>query len=189
MGTYTNDSGKNFMPGKALVYVPIQLSTNKEIRHLTLFELLSTLKIDAPTVFMEYRDYTLFLYSQSEEAKVLCAEAEINDASCYGPRLGFVIKLPTQTEGAPTTPHEVAFNVMSEWEETIVEDVRPLMLSVVGEAPETTFSKGRHGDLDTHYINLPISTISLDWILTNTYLVIATSKDAARTAVDNINEQ
>jgi hypothetical protein len=169
-----------FLP-ESLVYIPVKFTTQKEARYLTLKEIFEVLQIDAPPILYSHKNFTLYLYSQGVESQKLCDDAGIVNKSCYGPRIGIVIELPDADEGALTK--DVAFSIMREWEKTITDDLGPLMLAV----PQKTgaqFARGEYKDNDTSFINLPIPTTSLDWILTDTHLIIATSKDAARAAVD-----
>jgi len=180
---------KRFLAG-SLAHIPIKLSSESEIRYLTLVEIFAALQIDAPPILNDYKNFTLFLYSQDTKAEELCTSAGIADKSCYGPRIGIIIEMPDPGESALTI--STASNVMEEWEKTIVDDLRPLMLA----APQGTvdaqgeeisaFSFGKHKNFITHYINLPIPTTSVDWLIADSYLVIATSKDAARAAADNL---
>lgn len=177
-----------FLP-ESLVYIPIRFTTQpaspsqggKEARYLTLLQIFEVLQIDAPTTLYSHKNFTLYLYSQGTEAQKLCDEAGIVSKSCYGPRIGIAIELPDLDEG--TLTKNIAFSIMKEWEKTIVDDLGPLMLSVP-QKTSAQFVPGKYKNFDTSFINLPISTTSLDWILTDTHLIIATSKDAARAAVD-----
>lgn len=187
-------SAATFEP-ESLAYIPIKLAQEQETSYLTFAQLLRTLQIDAPPALFDYKEYTLFLYTQRREMQSICKEANIEDVLCYGPRLGLIIKLPemplleedAQTLGpdSPAKPLNIAQNAMKEWEKTLARDLLPLMLFVPQQRPSKAFETGRHAQLDTRYINLPIHSMSVDWVLTQDYLVIATSKDAARAAVDN----
>ncbi len=180
-----------FLP-ESLAYIPIKFSTGKETRYLTLLEIFEVLQIDAPPILYDHKNFTLYLYSQGIEARKLCDEAGIVSLSCYGPRIGIVIQFPALDEGALTK--DIAFSVMKEWEKTIIDDLGPLMLALptkTGPASPSglrgasaQFARGKYKNFDVSFVNLPISTTSLDWILTDTHLIIATSKDAARAAVD-----
>lgn len=167
-------------PG-SLAYIPIKLRTQEEVHYLTLAELLQTLQIDAPPSLLKYEEYTLFLYVQKAEVQTICQSAGVQSELCYGPRLGLVVKVPEASSLAQTA--------MKEWEKTLAEDLKPLMLFVPQLAEEAVFQTGQHKTLDTRYLNMPIHTMSIDWILTESHLIIATSKDAARAAVDRLEIQ
>lgn len=168
----------------SLSYLPIKLTAEKQVRYITLSELLKTLQIDAPPELLAYENYTLFLYTQKADSKGICLAAQISDPFCYGPRLGLMIELPKTTSPNKTTA------IMKEWEKTLINDFKPLMLFVPSDpAPdqnEQGFKSGNYKGLNIRYINMPIHTMSIDWILKDTYLIIATSKDAARTAVEGL---
>ena len=168
----------DFFP-ETFVYVPVKSSTDIEIKYLTLSELLTALQIDAPSPLhtSDYRNFSLFLYAPGEEEREVCSEAGIVDASCYGPRMGLVVKI---------SDRDTVFSLMREWEETLVSDLAPLILGSPQQRAGDTFSLGRYGDVTTHFINLPVSSLSIDWIVTEEYLIIATSKNAARRAVDKL---
>lgn len=168
-------------PPDTLTYIPVRIRAGKEVRSLTLAELFDTLQLDAPPAFFDYPKYTLFLYTQKLISKTLCETAGIQDSFCYGPRLGVVMKLPEDP-----TAYNITSKAMKEWEKTLAENFQPLMIFVPQRETRQSFELGRHGEFDTHYLNLPIHTMSVDWILTGKYLIIATSKDAARTAFDNL---
>lgn len=179
--TKIDSLGDMEFPVGTLSYTPIRFRTDKEIRYVTLDELFQILKIDAPPQIRNAKAYNLFAYSQSPSAKTECFAAGITDPLCYGRRLGLMIPL-SQFE-ASTTVSAVVVS-MQEWEKTMTDDLRPLLLALPQETQETRFKNGKYKDFETRFINLPISTTSFDWILTDEYLIIATSKDAARVALD-----
>ncbi len=146
----------------SLLYIPIKYSSEKEIRYLTAAEFFGILHIDLPPYLTSSEDFSLFLYIQEETM-----------------RLGFVMTV---------LDTEAAVAVMKEWEKTIVEDLGPLMFGAVKREEGAQFRLGSYKNAETHFINLPIPTTSVDWILTDTHLIVATSKDAARAAVDRVGE-
>jgi hypothetical protein len=164
----------------SLTYVPIRVFNEQKNAYLTLEQLFQTLQIDAPPNLFTIEEYTLFLYTPDNTLKDFCWEKNIYSSLCYGPRLGLVLKLP-QT-------NDLMQKTMSEWEKTITQDLAPLMLF----APDITglrdleFSDGRLNGVMTRYINMPVHTMSIDWILTSTHLIISTSKDSARAAFDSL---
>ncbi len=166
------------LPPGSLAYIPVQLTNLQEIRYLALAELINALQIDAPPALLDYKEYTLFLYAQKTEAKTVCAENGVQSELCYGPRLGLVVKT---LEG-----QSKMFNVMKEWEKTLAKDLKPLLLFAPQIPQNQTFQVGKHKDLDTHYLNMPVDTMSIDWIANTNHLILSTSKDAARAAIDNL---
>jgi len=166
-------------PPEFLIYTPIKLKTGNKINYLTIQEFFTGLQIDAPEKLLAQinEEFNLFLYSQEEGAEKLCVDAAILDKQCYGPRIGLVVGIsdPDQT-----------FSIMRGWEKTMVSDLRPIMFYEPQEKPEGSFKAGKHKNLETNFINLPIPTMSIDWILSDNYLIIATSKEAARLASDRL---
>lgn len=146
-------------PAGSLAYIPIKYSSAKEIRYLTAAEFFEVLQIDLPPLLAASESFTLFLSIQGESA-----------------RLGFILALP-QGEAA---------GVMKEWEKTIVDDLRPLIFGMAKREEGAVFRLGSYKSFETHFINLPIPTTSVDWILADGNLVVATSKDAARAALDRL---
>ncbi|MFY9457890.1 MAG: hypothetical protein WAP23_03100, partial [Candidatus Spechtbacterales bacterium] len=173
-------------PPESLVYIPVKFSTREKIRYLTLSEIFEVLQIDAPPILYDHKNFTIYLYSQGAEAQELCGEAGILNKSCYGPRVGIVIQFPGPGEGALTK--DTALSIMEEWEKTIINDLAPLVLNNIQKPADYSASKkfavGKYKNFGTHFVNLPISTTSIDWMLSDTHLIVATSKDAARTAAD-----
>ena len=180
---------EQFLPG-SLAHIPIKLSSESEIRYLTLAEIFAALQIDAPPILNDYKNFTFFLYSQGAEAKKVCTDAGIANKSCYGPRIGIVIELPDLEESAFTL--NTTSIVMAEWEKTIVDDLRTIVLTDPQRGIDSggneinVFSLAKYKNFDIRYINLPISTTSIDWMITDSYLVISTSKGAAWAAADNL---
>lgn len=174
------DKLKNMpFPAEFLVYTPVRLKTDKNITYLTVQELFSGLQINAPGALISQinEDFTPFLYSQEEGAERLCIDAGIPNKQCYGPRLGLVVGI--------SDPDRV-FSIMREWEKTMVSDLRPILFYEPQEKPEGSFKAGEYKNLETNFINLPIPTMSIDWILADNYLIIATSKEAARKVADRL---
>lgn len=155
-------------PAGTLLYIPIKYSSEKEIRYLGAEEFFRILQIDVPAPIALAKDFSLFLYTPPT------GQAGQPDA---GPRLGFVMAAP-----------EIDTSVMEEWEKTIVEDLRSLIFGTTKREEGALFRRGSYKDVETHFINLPIPTTSVDWIMTGAHLVVATSKDAARAAVDKVDE-
>jgi hypothetical protein len=152
------------------------------VRYLALTELFQILQIDAPPVLNDYKDFTLNSYSPGIEEEMLCKGEGILRRSCYGPRLGLVIKLQEPQDGLLTK--DSARNIMQEWEKTISEDMVPIILDVIEYRASKEFSSGLYKNSQTRFINLPLPSTSVDWLIADNYLIIATSKNSARAAVD-----
>jgi hypothetical protein len=172
------DALKNMpFPANFLVYTPVRLKTETDITYLALKEFFDGLQISAPEGLISQinEGFTLFLYSQAEAAERLCIDSAIQDKQCYGPRLGLVIGI---------SDPNITFSVMRAWEKTMVADLQPIMFYEPQEKPVGSFKAGEHKNLETNFINLPIPTMSIDWIIADNHLIIATSKEAARAAAD-----
>ena len=170
-----------FAPG-TITHVAIKYTAGGQARYLALTELFQTLQIDAPPVLSDYKDFTLYSYSPGIEEEMLCKGEGILRGSCYGPRLGFVIKLQEPQDGLLTK--DSARNIMQEWEKTISEDMVPIILDVTEYRARKEFSFGLYKNSQTRFINLPLPSTSVDWLIVDNYLIIATSKNSARAAVD-----
>ena len=173
---------------QSLIYIPIKHISDTERRFISLSEIFQILQIDAPPALLDPKNFTLYAYSPADEERELCAEAGIVDKSCYGPRLGIVMELWSKGEGILT--RDTAASVMAQWEKTIINDIRPLILTSpiipADYIPGEKFGINKYKNFDIRYKNFPIPAISIDWLISDKYLIIATSKNAARLAVDNL---
>lgn len=178
------------LPEKSVTYIAILLHNDKEARFLTLSELFDLMKVQAPATIRPYSNYSLYLYQQTERDKELCLSSGIPDKTCYGPRLGLVIDLSSKENASIEEEKGESLKTMVNWEATsIVQDLSSFILAPIPATRPPSFLSGRYNDNPTRYINLPIHTTSIDWMLIDKYLIIATSMDTARTAIDRLGTE
>lgn len=170
------DSFKDYpLPPKNIASILIKYSGS----YLTLRQFLQTLKIQAPPPLSSSEDFALFLYAQGAEEQKICLESGITSGLCFGNRVGLIIDIPENNV-------EIAKNAMMEWEPSLVEDVSEIIFAPLQAPNVISFSDGLYLNTATRFINLPIETISVDWMMAENKLIIATSKNAGRKARDNI---
>ncbi|MFH1611802.1 MAG: hypothetical protein ABH887_00835 [bacterium] len=128
-------------------------------------------------------DYTLLAYNPSDAEKDICEENNILDESCYGPRLVLVIKM---------SDTNLLKSSLLNWEETIVDDLENIILSPISkiegiEFQDSSMSNYKGAEL-LRYINLPITTITVDYAIKDDLLIIGTSKNTTRRVLDALEE-
>lgn len=174
-------------PEKSVAYVTILLHNDEVARFISLSEFFGLMKIQAPTTLKSYNNYSLYLYQQTKNDEELCLANGITDKACHGPRLGLVIDLASKEGASIEEEKGEALKALVSWETTsMVQDFSAFILSPTPAIRPPSFLSGRYNDMPTRYINLPIHTISVDWTIKDQYLIIATSMDAARTAIDRL---
>jgi len=123
-------------------------------------------------------EYTLFAYIPDSEETGLCQQAMINDEQCAGPRLGLAIGI---------TSKEAAKQSLIDWQATIIDDLKPLILSQITKANGfKSDANPLYQGIDIYYQNLPISPIALNYALSDDLLIIATSKNCLYQALDRL---
>jgi hypothetical protein len=76
---------------------------------------------------------------------------------------------------------------MQNQETTFVADAGFLFLDSVPQIKSGTFGSGTHENISTRYLNLdPQSTLSIDYAITDTNLIIGTSKNTLRAVLDKL---
>lgn len=174
-------------PEESVTHLPLLLHNDQEARFINLSEFFTLMGIPAPANLKEYDNFSLFLYSQTKEEEELCIASGIIEKTCYGPRLGLVVDLASRKGATVEEGSNEAIRALVDWEATtMVKDLSNLILSPTPTTPPTSFLSGRYGNIPTRYINLPIHTTSIDWIIVDRYFIIATSMDSARTAVSRL---
>jgi len=97
------------------------------------------------------------------------------------------------TEGLPNDPNKeirLAFiikpkntsqtqSVLAQWESTMVEDLKPMIIGAPGEPVTPDFQTALYHDGLFKYQNLPTSNLTIDYVVKNNLLIIATSKNSA----------
>ena len=138
------------------------------------------LAINLPTKVMSVltNDYNLFVYLPTDNEKMDCQQALITGKECFGPRLGLVFKLKDGQAGL----------VKDELDRIPMENLIHSLTSIflfnldkMATPSETTYR-----DIKVRYVNLPISTMSLDYAVANDYLIIATSKNSFHKVIDKM---
>ena len=170
-------------PEKTITYIPIKYMTPKLISYLTFDELTNILDIPVPSELLD-KDFNLFLYNQSDESAETCESAGILRADCSGPRLGLII-------GVGNEETAIA-DIMLKWEKTITADLGPLILAKY-HTKDGSFSNGSYEGVSVRYKNLPqeeggqdTNTTSVDWAIINERLVIGTSMNTVRSALNKL---
>lgn len=152
-----------------------KVSTDKrEYASLTdLSDMISNIRFSIPLALKSSfgENYTLFVYTPGTEEYDICQSAGLSGSSCFGPRLGLVIELSDKTE---------ATSELVKWEETILDDLKPLILAeTTGEAEfQSSTIEDLKGASFVRYANLPISSISIDYGIKDNLLIIGTSKNS-----------
>lgn len=126
-------------------------------------EIFEALGINIPTNIADNlkEDNTLFLYSQET-----------------GNRLGIIIKAEN-IDNLNT--------YLGTWEETMVEDLKPIFLDLSYQiTAESAFRVSEYGEIPFRYINLPDSSLGIAYSWVNDKLIIATSKESFRSAIDRL---
>ncbi|MBI2462956.1 MAG: hypothetical protein HYV65_01825 [Candidatus Spechtbacteria bacterium] len=172
---------------KTITYLPIKKLTDNS--YLQTKELLSLLNVQLPQTLIDSLDPApmLYIYTPGEEEKNKCTEINNFDISCYSSRLGIIFKI--------LPAHETAVqNTISDQEQNLVQLFMPIILGsplfdqTTGwkTANYTGFSISYPAGIIVRYNNMPISPTGLNYALVNDYLLIATSKNSAYFALDQL---
>lgn len=168
-------------PGDAhsITYIPIKKSSDNSF--LGTKDFFSAMGISLPAELLSDIDnqFMLYLYTPGTEEQERCATENISNASCYSPRLGVVLKINPGSEAAVQ-------NIMSGLEPTLIDIFRPLLLGSPAYDKATPWDTATYKGLSVRFTNLPISTTSLNWTETGSYLVIATSKNSSYSVLDKL---
>lgn len=106
-------------------------------------------------------DYTLFLYGQDG-----------------GNRLGIAVEMDQS---------ETLVQDLKEWEETMVADLRPMLLSNEVPAGFTEeFQDNLYQGTAIRYMNFPTPDLSLDYAIINNKLIITTSRESMYAVIDTL---
>lgn len=162
-------------------------TNTKEKSYTSLSEFIDLIGIYMPLSLRTYfgENYTLFTYTPSADMEEYyqCQESNIITSDCYGSRLGLVIELSDIAK---------AKQELLNWEPVMLNDLKPFILANASSTQEIIFqdsTEPNYKDADfIRYINLPISSISIDYAIKNNLLIIATSKNSLRAAIDILNE-
>lgn len=96
-------------------------------------------------------------------------------------RLGLTVKLKDK--------EKIKTGIAQE-EKNLANDLSLLFLDNAIEGKNKTFSNSQHGDFQIRYTNLnQANGLSLDYAITENYLVIGTSKNTLRAVLDNLTQE
>jgi hypothetical protein len=131
--------------------------------YLNLAEFFGLLGINAP--FTEIKNYTLFFYSQAQ-----------------GNRLGLVMEIDEQYL-------ETIQSLLSGWETTMIDDLKPLFLGKTLTLPDELVFKDseQQAGFLHRYINFPDPSLSIDYTLIEDKLIITTSKESIFATIDALS--
>ncbi|MBI2466103.1 MAG: hypothetical protein HYV66_02665, partial [Candidatus Sungbacteria bacterium] len=119
--------------------------------------------------------FDLFIFGGNTFDQNECARAKNQPPSCYGPRLGLALKTANPVQLA------TAFRT---WEKTMTTDLKALVLSKIGNAAMPGFQTGNYQSQIIHYKNLPLNTVTVEYVLAGDVLIITTSKSSMLKALD-----
>ena len=75
------------------------------------------------------------------------------------------------------------------WEPAMLTDLTGLYIEKMYEKPaDTSFSTNTYGSFYKRYVNMPSPDISLDWAVSNTHFIVATSKDMIFALLDKAGQ-
>ena len=73
---------------------------------------------------------------------------------------------------------ELAQSIMTNWEQTLPQDLGPMLLAVPGEPATNEFQDWSYKNANFRYLNLPISKTTLNYVFSNDLVIIGTSKNS-----------
>lgn len=131
----------------------VKLSNQSDKRFLKTNEILNLLNISIPeTIWQQTSNANLISY-------------KLNNSLRYG----IVIKISAK---------DPVMALMKNWEPNIVNDIKQLFMGEPITIPEDSkFVGNTYLDFDKRYLNLMSTETSIDYAVSNKYLIIATSKD------------
>ena len=165
---------------ETVVYAPYYLEDEKKFANPE--ELFAVLDMQAPSPLFRLLDdaVTPYVYIPGDEERERCGGEGIADSSCFSPRLGVVLH-------ATLANVTLIRGVMEDWERTMAQDLRPMVFGNPS-LPPSEFSSATYRGIPVRFINLPISTTAINYALTDSFIVIATSKNSLYNVLDGIIE-
>ena len=172
---------------RSLSYLPIRkVKDGTFVKTVEFFDLL---EISLPLTLLSslQENMMLYLYTPGEEEALRCQNENISAFSCFSPRLGLILRIVPGKE-------EATKNTLEGLERDLLQKMRPLILGDpqyigAGEWEVKSyngFTISYPRSIDVHYVNLPISTTSLNYAVFQDFLVIATSKYSSYYALDQL---
>ena len=134
-----------------------------ENEFLSLSEFLQELEVNYPPYFLPQlkENYNIFLFNQETGKRLL---------------------LIVETENIENLREQLTI-----WEETMLEDFKNFYpIDKPGQPASESFLDDIYRDIAIRYINLPFSTLTINYTIINNLLIIGTSKEAIYTAIDNV---
>lgn len=134
-----------------------------ENNFLSLSELFQELEINCPPYFLPQlkENYNIFLFNQETGKRLL---------------------LIAETENIDNLREQLTI-----WEETMLEDFKNFYpIDKPGQPASENFLDDIYQDIAIRYINLPFSTLTINYTIINNFLIIGTSKEAIYTAIDSV---
>lgn len=153
-------------------------STSTPAAKVEFNDLVGALKLKLPPVvnkMLNSGDFNLFVFGANTFDQDICRHNKNNTASCFGPRLGLVFK-PSQSTGLASA--------LKSWEKTMVSDLKALILAKIGSPATAVFQTGTYNNQSLRYKNMPLNTITIDYVLRGDLFVITTSKSSMLRAID-----
>lgn len=146
----------------------------------TIDELINALKIKIPSTLKKELsgEFDVFAFGGNTFDKTECEKAKNSSVSCYGPRLGMAFKV---LDPAKINP------LLKSWEKTMATDLKPIILTKAVINTKSVFQSGIYQDQTIRYKNLPINTITVEYVLVGDTLIISTSKSSILEAIDSVN--
>ena len=93
-------------------------------------------------------------------------------------KLGIIIRI--------LQPENLAL-LMKTWESTMAGDLESFFLGVEKGQPATeTFQDNIYQDVAIRYLNFPDSTLTIDYVISDDYLIITTSKESIYAVIDQL---
>ncbi len=153
------------------------IDTGAETDNLAVFDdVVGGLKIKIPTSVKKelLEDFDLFIFGSSPFDEQTCRASKNSAPSCFGPRLGLVLK---------TIDSQAIVSAVKLWEKTMAADLKSLVLAKTsGGTP--TFQTGTYKGAAIRYKNLPITAITIEYAVVGDRLIISTSKTSILKAID-----
>jgi len=165
---------------ESVIYTPYYFEDKKKFANPE--ELFAALNMRAPSPFFRLLNEAVspYVYIPGTEEQERCEQEGITSRSCFSPRLGMIFHV---------TPVnlDLVRGVMEDWESTMAQDVRPMVFGNPS-LPPTEFSSATYRGIAVRFINLPTSTTAVNYALTDSFVVIATSKNSLYNVLDRIIE-
>ncbi|MFH1461213.1 MAG: hypothetical protein ABIF84_02225 [Patescibacteria group bacterium] len=148
----------------------VKLTSSTEKKYLDLDNLLTNSNLSLPDNIRQSilasdipgENYTLFSYNQAQ-----------------GNRLGLVINVLAS---------ETLIEDLKAWEQTMINDLKPLLLKDQVPAPATLeFQDNLYQETDVRYLNFPDPDLSIDYAVVDNKLIITTSRESMYAVINALS--